>query len=89
MNCCVEGEWITVSGLKVVLLMTSGCLSHSGRSAETSQSSQPSSSPFIWVLAVFDLPHYFLAPPSVVNIVKLGEGELECPFAMLLTEASS
>ncbi|GFS25177.1 hypothetical protein ElyMa_007020600 [Elysia marginata] len=89
MNCCVEGEWITMSGFNVVLLMTSGCLSHSGRSIETSQSSQPSSSPFLWVLAVFDPQHHFLAPPSVVNIVNLGEGGLDCPFAVLITEASS
>ncbi|GFS06317.1 hypothetical protein ElyMa_004704200 [Elysia marginata] len=65
-----------MSGLNVVLMM-SGCLSYPGRSAETFQSSQPSSNPFLWVLAVFDLPHHFLAPPSVVNIVKLGEAPSE------------
>ncbi|GFR94552.1 hypothetical protein ElyMa_002671300 [Elysia marginata] len=89
MDCCVEGEWITMSSLNAVLLMTSGCLSHSGRSAETSQSLQLFNSPFLWVLAMFDLPHHVLVPPSVVNIVKLGEGGLNCPSAVLITEASS
>ncbi|GFS01845.1 hypothetical protein ElyMa_002848200 [Elysia marginata] len=76
---------ITVKG-EEVFLIPSGCLSHS---AETIQSSQPSSSPFLWLLVALDLPSHVLASPSVVDIVELGGGELVCPFAVFIFEASS
>ncbi|GFO36244.1 hypothetical protein PoB_006274900 [Plakobranchus ocellatus] len=87
--CCVEAEWITMPGLNAVFLITSGCLSHSGRSAETTQSSQPSSRPLLWVFIVIDPPCHFLTPPSVVNTVELVEEGWISPLAVLMTEASS
>ncbi|GFN80714.1 hypothetical protein PoB_000722000 [Plakobranchus ocellatus] len=82
--CCVEAEWITMSGL-----ITSGCLYHSERSAETSKSSQPSSRPFLWVFIVIDPPCHFFTPPYVVNTVELVEEGWISPSAVLMTEASS
>ncbi|GFO47838.1 hypothetical protein PoB_007434300 [Plakobranchus ocellatus] len=87
--CCVEAEWISMSGLSAVFLKTSGCLSNSGRSAETTQSSQPSSRPFLWVFIGIDPPCHFLTPPSVVNTVELVEERWISPLAVLMTEASS
>ncbi|GFN79403.1 hypothetical protein PoB_000590900 [Plakobranchus ocellatus] len=56
-----------MSRLNAVFLITSGCLSHSGRSAETNQSSQPSSRPFLWIFIVIDPLCHFLTPSSVVE----------------------
>ncbi|GFN79192.1 hypothetical protein PoB_000569800 [Plakobranchus ocellatus] len=87
--CCVEAEWITISGLNDVFFITSGCLDHSGRSAKTTQSSQPSSRPFLWVFIVIDPQYHFLTSPSVVNTVELVEEGWIFPLAVLMTEASS
>ncbi|GFO13132.1 hypothetical protein PoB_003963700 [Plakobranchus ocellatus] len=87
--CCVEAEWITMSSLNAVFLITSGCLSHSRRSVETTQSSQPSSKPFLRVFIVFDPRCHFLTPPSVVNTVELVEEGWISPLAVLMTVASS
>ncbi|GFN81166.1 hypothetical protein PoB_000767200 [Plakobranchus ocellatus] len=77
-----------MSGLNAVFLITSGCLYHSGRSAESTQSSQPSSRPFIWLFIVIDLPCHFFTPSSVVNTVELGGEGWIFPSAVLMTEAS-
>ncbi|GFO49207.1 hypothetical protein PoB_007571200 [Plakobranchus ocellatus] len=69
-----------MSGLNAVFLITSGCLSHSGRSAETTQSSQPSNRPFLWVFIGIDPPCHFFTPPSVMNTVELVKG-VDFPFS--------
>ena len=88
-NCCVEAEWITISGLNLVSLIILGWLSHSGRSAETSQSSQPSRRHFIWFVVLTGLPCHDFAPPSVVNINALVLGRVVSPLAVIIIAASS
>ena len=87
-SCCVEAEWITISGLSLVSLIILGWLSHSGRCAETSQSSQPSSKHFLWFIVPTGLPCHDLVPP-VVNISALGLGRVVSPLAVLMIAVSS
>ncbi|GFO08503.1 chitin synthase [Plakobranchus ocellatus] len=60
-----------------------------GRSAESTQSSQPSSRPLLWVFIVIDPAGQFLTLTSVLNTVELVEEGWISPLAVLMTEASS
>ena len=87
-NCCVEAEWLTISALSLVSLIILGYLSHSGRSAETFQSSQPSSRHFLWCVVLTGLPCHDLAPRSVVDINEFVFGRVVSSLAVLMIAAS-
>ncbi|GFO10343.1 hypothetical protein PoB_003684800 [Plakobranchus ocellatus] len=81
---CVESEGITMSGLNAVFLITSGCRSHSARSAETTQSSQPRRADLFYGCLLGSTLR-----ATVANTVELVEEGWISPLAVLMIEASS
>ena len=77
-----------MSGLILVCLMVSGWSDDDGRSADTSQSSEPQRSPFLFDAATGFSTHVF-APPAVLNSGAIAFGGFTCPRAAVRIFASS
>ena len=89
MSCCVEDEWVTISGLSLVSLIILRWLSYSRRCAETCHSSHLSSRHVLWFVDMTALPCHDLATPSVVNITASASRWMLCPLAIHMAPATS